>query len=663
MEDVKQKIENLRQQIEYHRNRYYMEDNPEITDDAFDSLMEELKSLEKLYPMYKSESSPTNKVGGAVSEKFSKVSHAVALKSLTDVFSPQELESYITKVKQQLEHENQTPLFAVEYKIDGLSVALEYRDGVFVRGATRGDGSTGEDITENLKVVNHVPLKLKKQIPYLCVRGEVYMPKQTFAALNEQREENGENTFANPRNAAAGSLRQLDSNITKSRGLDIFIFNIQDYDGIPPFESHKQSLEFLSSLGFKVSPKYDVFSNYEDIINEVLSFNEHRHKLAFDIDGAVIKVDSLYQREVLGELPSVPKWAVAYKYPPEEKQTRLLNIEINVGRTGVLTPFAVLEPVKLAGSTVSRATLHNEDFILSKDIRKGDTVIVRKAGDIIPEIVKVDLTKRTTDTEVFKMPDKCPACGGDIKRAEGEAAYRCINDRCPEKVKRAIINFVSRDAMDIDGCGEAQINAMVDKGLINDAADLYYLTKQDIMSLDRMGEKSCENLLNAINDSKQRGLARVIFGLGIRHIGKKGGQCLASAFKTIDNLIGASLEQLTNVEDMGEITALSVKSFFEDENNLKVINKLKAAGVVVEQQNVAVGSALSGLTFVITGTLPSMKRDEAAQLIEQNGGKVSGSVSSKTSYLLAGDDAGSKLKKAQDLNVKIISLQEFLKML
>ncbi len=657
---AKQRIDFLREQLEYHRQKYYMDDAPEISDYEFDLLMEELKKLEDEFPLYKSEKSPTNVVGGGVSEKFSKVNHNVPLKSLTDVFSPEELKAFIDKVKMQT---GEDTLFAVEYKIDGLSVSLEYENGLFVRGATRGNGLVGEDITENLKTIKSIPKKLKNPIEYLCVRGEVYMPKEQFFRLNSEREENGETTFANPRNAAAGSLRQLDSSVTAERGLDIFIFNIQEYRGVAPFKSHKESLDYLKNQGFVISPVYDTYTDYEQILEKVLSFNNHRLKLKFDIDGAVIKVDDFDKREILGELPSVPKWAVAYKYPPEEKTTKLLRIEINVGRTGVLTPYAVLEPVKLAGSTVSRATLHNEDFILSKDIREGDTVILRKAGDIIPEILKVDISARKEEYPAFKMPACCPACGGAVLRNDGQAAYRCINESCPEKQKRAIIHFVSRDAMNIDGCGEAQVGALVDAGLIHDAADLYYLKKEDIMSLERMGEKSSENLVLSIQNSKTRGLAKVLFGLGIRHIGKRSGENIAKHFTSIENVMSASVEELKNVEDMGDITALSIKSFFENQDNLRIVQKLQAAGVVTHLEKKVVGEKLSGLTFVITGTLPGMKREEAATLIEENGGKVSGSVSGKTSYVLAGEEAGSKLTKANQLGVKVISLSELLEML
>lgn len=656
---AKARIDELSAQINYHREKYYLEDAPEISDYEFDALMNELIALETEHPELKDVNSPSTRVGGYVAEKFSKVEHGVPLKSLTDVFSPEELKEYLDKTASVLGH---APQFAVEYKIDGLSVSLEYRDGEFVRGATRGDGQIGEDITENLRTVSSIPLRLKEKLPYLCVRGEVYMPKSAFKELNERQEENGKATFANPRNAAAGSLRQLDSRITASRKLDIFIFNIQSIDGDVSFTSHSETLDYLKGLGFKVSPKYNTYSDYESIISDILSMNENRSSLSFDIDGAVIKADSLEVRETLGELPHAPKWAVAYKYPPEEKTTKLISIEVNVGRSGVITPYAVLEPVHLAGTTVSKATLHNIDFITEKDIRVGDYVVVRKAGDIIPEIVRVDLDKRE-GTVPFALPEFCPSCGEKVIKEQDEAATRCVNPECPAQLSRLISHFVSRDCMNIDGCGEAQIEAFINAGLIKDAADLYYLKKEDIASLDRMGEKSAENLLTAIENSKEAGLSKVLHALGIRHVGKQTAILLAKQYPDIDLLMDADEEKLSDTEGIGEVTAQSIKSFFALTKTLSVIEKLRNAGVVLTEKQTVSSDKFQGLTFVITGTLTGMKREEAAKLVEENGGKVSSSVSKKTSYVLCGADPGSKLTKANELGITVIGLDEFLKML
>ena len=648
-------ISELSQKIDYHRKKYYLEDSPEISDDEFDKLMHTLKDLEDEFPSLKKPTSPTTRVGGYVAEKFEKVTHKVPLKSLNDVFSPEEVKDYLTKCREKL---GKDAKFAVEYKIDGLSVSLEYENGLFVRGATRGDGTVGEDITENLKTVSAIPLELNEKIPYLCVRGEVYMPKKAFLELNEKRDENGEQPFANPRNAAAGSLRQLDSKVTASRKLSIFIFNIQSVEGIEEPKTHRESLDMLKRLGFVVSPCYDAFSDFDDIMARVYSFNEHRQELDFDIDGAVIKADDFDVRESLGELPHVPKWAIAYKYPPEEKTTRLIKIEVNVGRTGVITPFAILEPVHLAGSVVSRATLHNEDFIKQRDIRENDMVVVRKAGDIIPEILKVDLKHRDNQIE-FSMPKTCPSCGGIVEREGEEAAYRCKNSECPAQLSRRLEHFVSRDAMNIDGCGEAQINALISNELVKDAADLYYLKQEDIEKLDRMGKKSAENLVNAIENSKKAGLSRLIHALGIRHIGKQTAISLAKYFESLDKIMSATVEELSVIDDIGEVVALSVYDYFSKDSSKALCEKLKLAGVMTQDiVSVKKSTKLDGKTFVITGTLPGMKREEAAALIEENGGKVTNSVSKKTDYLLCGSDAGSKLAKAQSLGVQVISLEQ-----
>ncbi|MBR5307759.1 MAG: NAD-dependent DNA ligase LigA [Clostridia bacterium] len=657
------RIKELREVIVYHRNKYYNDDAPEISDFEFDALMRELENLEKEFPEFDSPDSPTKTVGGKAGEKFEKIPHKVALQSLNDVFSYDELREFLSKTRKALGDEKNETEFAIEYKIDGLSVSLEYENGVFVRGSTRGDGQVGENITENLMTIKDIPKKLKNPVPSLCVRGEVYMPKDVFMRLNDERELLGQPLLANPRNAAAGSLRQLDAKITASRELSVFIFNIQYGEGIPELNSHRESLMYLKEQGFKVSPSVNTFTDDEKIISEVESFNENREKLSFDIDGAVIKVDSFASRRALGETSNAPKWAAAYKYPPEEKETKLLSIEINVGRTGVLTPYAVLETVRLAGTNVSKATLHNADFIKEKGVMIGDTVIVRKAGDIIPEILRSVPEKRDGSEIEFTMPELCPACGSKITRKEGEAAYRCTDVSCPAQLTRRLIHFASRDAMNIDGCGEAQIIQLVDEGIISCAADIYYITKQQLLELERMGEKSCDNLLSAIEESKKAGLARLIFALGIRHIGKTTGEVLASYFGDIDKLINATEEELCEVEDLGAVCAQSIVEYFSNPDNIKNIEQIKKAGVVTESTKVINGSSLEGLTFVITGTLPGVTRDEASELIASYGGKVSSSVSKKTSYLLAGADGGSKLDKAAKLGVPVIPYDELLSMI
>ncbi|MGN1122488.1 MAG: NAD-dependent DNA ligase LigA, partial [Eubacteriales bacterium] len=546
---AQEEIAHLSKQINYHREKYYLDDAPEISDADFDKLLERLIALETAFPMLKKPDSPSMRVGGYVADKFEKVTHAVPLKSLNDVFSFEEMDAYLQKTDEALGY---AAPYVVEYKIDGLSVSLEYRDGVFVRGATRGDGRVGEDITYNLRTVKSIPLTLKEPIPYLCVRGEVYMPKAAFAALNKKRDENGETPFANPRNAAAGSVRQLDSRIAASRGLDIFIFNIQSAEGAPTLASHAESLDYLKRQGFTVSPSYRVFTDFADIRREIEHFGEQRSSLSFDIDGAVVKLDRFADRETVGELPHAPKWATAFKYPPDEKKTRLVSIEVNVGRTGVLTPFAVLEPVNLAGSVVSRATLHNADYIAAKDIRPGDMVYVHKAGDIIPEVEKAELADRAPGAAPYAFPSVCPSCGERVVREKDEAAYRCVNAECPAQLARSLEHYVSRDAMDIDGCGEAQIAQLIEAGLVKSAADLYDLKAEQLEQLERMGRKSSENLTGAIERSKTRGLARLLYALGIRHVGRQTAAALAERFETLDALISASEtpELLTEVDDV-----------------------------------------------------------------------------------------------------------------
>lgn len=655
-------IKELSEKINYHREKYYLEDAPEISDNEFDLMMEKLIELENQFPDLKKADSPSGRVGGYVAEKFEKVSHQVPLKSLNDVFSVDELENYLEKTNEVI---GKKASYAVEYKIDGLSVSLEYRNGVFVRGATRGDGLVGEDITHNLRTVGNIPLSLKEPIPYLCVRGEVYMPKKAFAELNRKRDENGETPFANPRNAAAGSVRQLDSKIAASRKLDIFIFNIQAADGAPELSSHSGSLDYLKKQGFVVSPSYRVFSEFADIEREISDFGNKRAGLDFDIDGAVIKLNSFDDREKVGELPHAPKWAAAFKYPPDEKKTKLVSIEVNVGRTGVLTPFAVLEPVNLAGSVVSRATLHNIDYIKAKDIREGDYVFVHKAGDIIPEVEKVSLDDRKEDLVPFVMPEICPSCSEKVVRENGEAAVRCVNPECPAQLVRSLEHYVSRDAMDIEGCGEAQIAQLVSNGLVKNAADLYELKAEQLAQLERMGKKSSENLVKAIEASKERGLARLLYALGIRHVGKQTAAAVAERFETLDKIIEASdnEEALMEVDDVGAVIAESIREYFLRPGTLHLCKRLSEVGVKTSINVTRTGNALEGLTFVITGTLAGLKREQATELIVNNGGKVSSSVSKNTSFLLCGSDAGSKLDKAQKLGVKIIGTDELLEMI
>lgn len=654
MTEDEKRINDLRETIIYHNKKYYNEDNPEISDFEYDKLLRELENLEEQHPEFAAPDSPTQRVGGKPLSRFTEVTHTVVMESLQDAFSFEELKSFDSRVKSVFKDAE----YAVELKIDGLSVSLEYKDGIFVRGSTRGDGVTGEDVTQNLKTIKSIPLRLNKQIPFLEVRGEVYMPRESFMELNAQREINEEPLFANPRNAAAGSLRQLDSKITAKRKLDIFVFNIQQISGIE-LKTHSETLNFLKDCGFVVSPWYNTFSDINDAIEEIEHLGDMRGELPFDIDGAVIKVNDLKQRAKLGSTSKYPKWAIAYKYPPEKKETKLLDIIIQVGRTGVLTPNAVLEPVRLAGTTVSRATLHNRDYIRDKDIRIGDTVIVQKAGDIIPEILEVVKGKRNGNEKEFLMPSVCPSCGAEVYDEPGEVAVRCTNAECPAQLLRNIIHFSSRDAMDIEGLGPAVVEQLVSLGLIKSAADLYFLKKSDIIEIERFGEKSANNLIKAIEASKSRDLSCLIYALGIRQVGQKAGKLLAQKFKSLDLLMNASIEELTATNEIGEITAENIKNFFELKQTSHFINRLKEAGVNMEYVSKQTDNAFAGLTFVLTGTLPTYTRDEAAAIIESKGGKVSGSVSKKTSYVLAGEEAGSKLRKAQELNIPILNEEQF----
>ena len=653
--DAKKEILDLITKLEYYSRKYYVEDNPEISDYEYDMLMRKLKSLEEQYPEYRFDFSPSFRVGGEAISSFSQVIHQVAMNSLQDAFSYDEIYAFFDRI----EKEHKDIEFTVEPKIDGLSVSLEYIDGKFVKGATRGNGEIGEDVTLNLKTIKSIPLVLKKDIKHLIVRGEVYMPKSSFEKLNKERAEKGEQLFANPRNAAAGSLRQLDSKIVAKRDLDMFCFNVQLIAG-ESFSSHKESLDFLKELGFKVLPFYNIVSSAGEIINELEKIGDMRRDVPFDIDGAVIKVDDFSIREEIGELSKYPRWAIAYKYPPEQKETTLLDIVIQVGRTGVLTPNAVLEPVNVAGSMISRATLHNQDFIKEKDIRIGDRVIIQKAGDIIPEVVKVLKDKRKGNEKEYIMPSFCPVCGEKVIKPENESAVRCVNVNCPAQIARGIIHFASRPCMDIEGMGESTVYALIDNGIINNIADIYFMDKNQLSNLERMGDKSSDNLINAIDGSKGNPLYRLIFGLGIRNIGEKASKALEKRFKSIDNIISASFEEISQIEDFGDIMAQSVIDFFSNPDNMAIIERLKLAGVNMESAKSAdIDNRFEGLTFGLTGTLTKFTRDEASDIIEKLGGKTSSSVSKKTSYVLAGEKAGSKLDKARDLNINIISEEEF----
>ncbi len=646
----------LESTLEYNSKLYYELDAPIMQDEEYDALFRRLADLEKEHPDLASPNSPTQRVGGKVSERFEKVRHQVPMDSFGDIFSEEEIYDFVNKIKNEYPEAD----FIVERKFDGLSVSLEYENGLFKRGLTRGDGVFGEDVTENIRTIKSVPLKLNRETD-LLVRGEVYMPRRVFARLNEKREENGEKTFANPRNAAAGSLRQLDSKLCAARGLEIFIFNLQSALEIP--ERHSDSLGILEDLGFTVSPGGILCNTAEEVVNAVRSIGEMRPNLPYDTDGAVIKVDRLSIREQLGSTSSTPRWAVAYKYPAEIAETELTDIEIQVGRTGVLTPRAVLNPVRLAGSTVSYATLHNIDFIRERDIRIGDTVRLRKAGDIIPEIISVVTEKRKEGSVPFEMPIHCPSCGEAVVRPEGEAAVRCFNPDCPNQLSRSIIHFVSRGAMNIDNLGESVIEQFIENGLIKSAADLYYLKKEDISALDRLGEKSAQNIIDAIEKSKEAGLEKLLCGLGIRHIGEKAAQTLAAKFGDIRAIMNATAEELCMADDIGKESAQSVVSFFDGEHAQMLIARLIDAGVSVESKEKPLGNALEGKTVVVTGTLPTLKRAEAEALIRAHGGNASGSVSKKTDFVLCGTDAGSKLTKAQNLGIKIINEEEFLEII
>ncbi len=656
---AEERIKELRKTVEYHAKKYYDDDNPEISDFEYDMMMVELRTLENQYPELITKNSLTQKVGGTVKEGFEKVEHEVPLQSLQDVFDFDEIKAFDERVKNKAEENDIKDVnYVVETKIDGLSAALEYKDGILVRGATRGNGLIGEDVTENLKTIKTIPQKLPEKLN-ITVRGEVFISKKEFEKMNQEREENEEELFANARNAAAGSLRQLDSKIAENRPLDIYIFNVQKIEG-KEFNSHYEELEYLSKVGFNVNPIRIYCKNINEIIKAINKIGEDREKLTFGIDGAVVKVDNLELRQILGTTSKVPKWAIAYKYPPEQKETILKDIVCQVGRTGVITPMAILEPVKLAGSTISKTTLHNEDFIKEKELKIGDKVIIQKAGDVIPEIVKVVKEKRTGEEKSFQMPTKCPVCGADAIREEGEAAVRCTGIECPAKLYRNLVHFVSREAMNIDGLGENLINEFLERKMISNMADIYDLKFEDIASLKKNGKKFAQNLVDSINKSKKNDLYRLITALGIRNVGVKAAKTLAKTYKNIDNFKSANIESLSMIEDIGPVMANSIIEFFKQEQTQDLIERLKKAGVnteKIEEENT--DNRFEGKTFVLTGSLDKYTREEASQIIEKFGGKTSNSVSKKTTYLLAGEDAGSKLTKAQSLGIQIISEEEF----
>lgn len=649
------RIKELRDIIDYHSRKYYDEDAPEIEDDEFDALTRELRAIETEYPQLITADSYTQRIHGELSSLFTPVVHEVPLASLQDVFSFEELREFDSRVRETVKD----PTYVVEPKIDGLSIALEYRNGEFYRGATRGDGQTGEDVSANLRTIRAIPKRLKEPVPRLIVRGEVYMPRDSFAALVEGQELNGEKPFKNPRNAAAGSLRQKDPKVTKSRHLSMFVFNLQLIEG-EALHSHAESLERMRALGFSMIPFYKRTDSVEEVLAEVERIGSVRGALPFDIDGAVVKVDDFAEREQLGSTSKFPKWAVAYKYPPEEKETTLLDVEINVGRTGVLTPTGIFEPVTLAGTTVSRATLHNEDFIREKELAVGDRVVLRKAGDIIPEVVRVVAHQGGA---VYEMPHICPSCGAAVSREEEEAALRCTNPECPAQMLRNLIHFASRDAMDIEGLGPAVLEQLTGAGLVQYAYDLYSLDRGAVEALERMGEKSADNLLAAIEKSKGCDLFRVIFALGIRHVGQKAAKLLAERFGTMEAVMDASAEEIAAIDGFGGIMAESVVRFFALPQSRHFVERLRLAGVNMTCLTERADTRFAGMTFVLTGTLPTLKREEAAALIEQHGGKTASSVSKKTSVVLAGEEAGSKLTKAQQLGVRIIGEEEFRRML
>lgn len=650
-QDAKKRIDELVKLLNYHSQLYYVEDRNEITDYEYDMLQQELKGLEEQFPQFVRSDSPTQRVGGKAISIFEKVTHRVQMGSLQDVFSFEQVRSFVETVQQAVDK----PQFVVEPKIDGLSVSLEYHNGELAIGSTRGDGFVGEDVTSNLKTVKSIPIKINEELPLIEVRGETYMPRNVFLKLVKEQEDNDEQPFKNPRNAAAGSLRQKDPKIAAKRKLDIFVFNVQQIEG-KELTSHKESLDYLKTLGFKTIPDYKRVSTANEVIDCIKAIGEKRFDLPFDIDGVVIKVDDFRQREILGATAKVPKWAVAYKFPPEEKTSKLLDIELNVGRTGAITPVAVFEPVFLAGTSVSRATLHNQDFIREKNISVGDIIKVRKAGDIIPEVLG---SVEKHGDGVFTLPECCPVCGTKLVKSEEEAAVRCPNVECPAQIFRSIVHFASKGAMNIDGLGPQIVHTLLDNKLITSVADLYTLSENKLLQLDNFKEKSVNNLLNAIEKSKSNSLDRLVFGLGIRNIGQASAKLLCDKFGDLDNIMNASAEQISEIDGFGGVMAQSVYNAFHEEHMIELIKRLKECGINTKYEKIQIDDRFAGKTFVLTGTLPTLKRSEAKALIEKYGGKASGSVSKKTDYVLAGEEAGSKLDKAHQLGIEIITEEQF----
>ena len=655
--DYREEMKALRDALNAHGYRYYVLDDPTISDYEYDHMLRQLEDLERVHPEEITPDSPTQRVGGKILSQFDPVEHEVPLESLQDVFSPEEVAEFGARMAESLD----CPAYSVEPKVDGLSVALEYRNGVFVRGATRGDGRVGEDVTENLRTIRSIPMVLPEKLPHLIVRGEVYMSHKVFEELNALREVRGESLFANPRNAAAGSLRQLDSKVAAQRRLDIQIFNLQLCEG-KDFATHTEALEYLKSQSFKVID-YRLVSNAAECNAEIAAINEQREQYPFDMDGAVVKLNSLTDRAVLGSTAKSPRWAIAYKYPPEQKPSKVVDIVVQVGRTGVLTPKAVVEPVHLAGTTVTNPTLHNPDYLTEKDIRIGDTVLVQKAGEIIPEIVSVDLSRRPAGTAPYHLPETCPVCGAPVSRDPDGAAIRCTGAECPAQLLRNLVHFVSRDAMDIDGIGPAVLQQLIDADLVRSPADLYDLKADAIAALDRMGKKSADNAINAIAKSKKTDLSRLLYALGIRQVGAKAAKVLAAHFKSFDALALADLEELTEIPDIGQITAQFILDWMSSPQSQHLISRLKSAGVNLTYLEQQVNNHFEGMTFVLTGTLTRCTRQEAGKLVEERGGKAASSVSKKTTYVVAGENAGSKLTKAQELGIPVLSEEEFLAML
>lgn len=654
------KIEKLRELINYHNYRYYVLDDPEVSDAEYDSLMKELEALEREYPDLITPDSPTQRVGGAVLSGFQAVTHAIPLLSLANAYSQEELDSFDRRVRELL---SSPPRYTAELKIDGLAISLLYRDGVFIRGATRGDGQTGEDITNNLRTIRSIPLKLREPLAGdLEVRGECYMDKRAFEQLNKAQEEKGDKLFANPRNAAAGSLRQLDPKVTSERQLNVFLYGLGYSDALPP-DSHYETLQWLSSLGFRTNPETQVFDSIDGVKEFIQYWHEKRESLPYDIDGIVVKVDSRVQQELLGTTAKSPRWAVAYKFPAMQKTTKVEDIIVQVGRTGAVTPLAILEPVFIAGSTVSRASLHNEDYVKEKDIRIGDTVVIQKAGDIIPEVVRSVPELRDGSERVFQMPQSCPACGTRLVREAGEAVWRCDNSQCPAKLVEGLVYFASRDALDIEGMGPAVVQQLVDAGLVKNPADIFKLTKEQLLGLDRFGERSAAKLVASIEEAKGRGLARLLTALGILHVGTQTAASLAAYFGSMEKLVTATEDQLAQVPDIGPVVASSISAFFQNPKNIQLIEELKKLGVKMDKPKQSRGEAFSGKTFVVTGTLSQFSRKEAKDAIESLGGKTTESVSKNTDYLVVGEKPGSKLDKARELGISILDEQQFIDML